>query len=69
MNWLQTQLILNLPEKIRAILVLDNAAYHNVQEDKYPTQTSIKDAMGDWLQRHQIPFTMDMFMARTFRAM
>ena len=67
MKWLQTQLIPNLPEK--SALVLDNAAYHNVREDKYPTQTSRKDAMGDWLQRHQIPFTMDMFMARTFRAM
>ena len=58
MKWLQTQLIPNLPEK--SALVLDNAAYHNVQEDKCPTQSSRKDAMRDWLQRHQIPFTMDM---------
>ena len=32
-RWLREQLIPNLPEK--SILVLDNAAYHNIQVDRF----------------------------------
>ena len=45
MKWLQTQAHSKFTRK--SALALDNAAYHNVQEDKYPTQSSREGAFRD----------------------
>lgn len=58
MKWLEQKLIPNLPEK--SVLILDNVAYHNVQIDKCPTQSTRKADIQLWLQRHGIPFTAEM---------
>ena len=61
MKRLQNQVIPNLPEK--SALVLDNAAYHNVQVDKCPTQSTRKADIQSWLQRRNIQFTDTMLKA------
>ena len=55
MKWLQTQLIPKFTRKNLA------SAWQCSIEDKCASQSSRKGAMRDWLQRHQIPFTMDMY--------
>ena len=61
-KWLQNQVIPNLLEK--PALVPDNAAYHNVQVDKCPTQSTRKADIQAWLQRHNIQFTDTMIKAK-----
>lgn len=39
-KWLQEQLLCNLPQN--SVVVLDNAPYHNAQEEKCPTSTTRK---------------------------
>ena len=47
-------LIPHLPPK--AVLITDNAPYHNLQVDKCPTQASRKADIHAWMTRQQIPF-------------
>lgn len=49
---------INLLENIQpcSTIVMDNAPYHCIQENKPPTQTSTKPAIQDWLQSNNIPF-------------
>lgn len=54
MKWVQTQLIPNLPEN--SVLVVDNAAYHNVLVEKNVTSGSKKSEMIHWLQEKNIQF-------------
>ncbi len=58
MKWVTTQLLPNLPEK--SVLVLDNAAYHNVTVEKNVTSSSRKQEMLDWLTKHNIPCNSSM---------
>ena len=53
-KWLQEKLIPNLEPN--SVLILDNAAYHNVQYDKCPTSASRKAEMQEWLRKQQIAF-------------
>jgi transposase len=53
-RWLKTKLIPNLPPN--SVLLVDNAAYHNVQLNPAPTSSSRKSAMIDWLSHRGIPF-------------
>lgn len=39
-----------------AVIVMDNASYHNRRNDKAPTAASRKADIHDWLTRHNIPF-------------
>ena len=57
-KWLEQRFIPNLPE--RSALIIENAPYHNVQADKCPTQSTRKADIQLWLQRHSIPFTIEM---------
>lgn len=52
MRWTSSQLIPNLPP--RSVLVIDNASYHNVPEEKAPTQSSLKKEMIQWLAERNI---------------
>lgn len=53
-KWTREKLLPNLPP--RSVIVMDNAAYHSVQEDKKPTMISTKAIMQTWLQRHNVEF-------------
>ena len=48
----------NLPPK--SVVVIDNASYHSVQEDKYPVQASRKADMQAWLTKHNVAWSNDM---------
>lgn len=60
-KWLEERLIPNLPE--RSVLILDNAAYHNVQIDKCPTQSTRKLDIQQWLDRHGIQYSTGLLKA------
>lgn len=53
MKWVRTQLIPNLPP--RAVLVVDNASYHNVAVARDPTSATKKTDMISWLVQRNIP--------------
>lgn len=57
-KWLLEKLIPNLPPK--SVLILDNAAYHNVQADRCPTMGTRKADMQAWLTRNNVPYSGDM---------
>ena len=42
------------------MVVIDNASYHSVQEDKCPTQASRKAYMQAWLTNHNVAWSNDM---------
>lgn len=65
MKWMTEKLLPNLEP--RSVLVVDNASYHNVQVDKAPTSKSKKQEMKDWLSKHNIPFTDDMFVPELYQ--
>ena len=48
----------NLPPK--SVVVIDNASYHSVQEDKCPTQASRKADMQALLTKHNVAWSNDM---------
>lgn len=51
-KWLTEKLLPNIPPN--SIIVLDNAPYHSVQEDKVPTKSSLKKDMVAWLSKKGI---------------
>lgn len=53
MKWLEEKLLPNIPPN--SVVVMDNAPYHSVQEDKLPTQSSLKQHMISWLEKKAIP--------------
>ncbi|PSN43260.1 hypothetical protein C0J52_25105 [Blattella germanica] len=53
-KWLQTQILPNLPP--RSVIVMDNASYHSVQNDKKPTTRTLVKDIKEWLNEHHIPF-------------
>ncbi|PSN53932.1 hypothetical protein C0J52_02406 [Blattella germanica] len=59
-KWVQHQMIPGLPE--RSIVVIDNAPYHNKQDNKIPS-TSLKSEIQEWLWNNNIPFDPDMTKA------
>ena len=60
-HWLQTQLIPNLPPN--SVLVVDNASYHNTQDDKRPTTSNNKTDIKSWLDRNQVQYKNKMLKA------
>ena len=57
-GWLRGQLIPNLTPK--SVIVIDNASYHSVQEDKCPTQDSKKADIQAWLTMNNAGWSKDM---------
>ena len=45
------------------LLHLNNASYHNVQRDKFPTMASRKVVIQEWLQSKNIAFTPSLLKA------
>lgn len=52
-KWLREQLLPNLPP--RSVLVLDNASYHNIVDEKEPSSNSRKADIIDWHRKKGIP--------------
>jgi transposase len=53
-TWLRQQLIPYLPP--HSVLVLDNASYHNVVDEKEPCSNTRKAVRVDWLHKKNIDF-------------
>lgn len=53
-KWLHQQLLPNL--KKPSLIILDNAAYHSRQLDKWPTKTWKKSDIQQWLRSKNISF-------------
>ena len=49
-RWLEDKLVPNLPSK--CVLVVDNAAHHNVQVDRRPVRVTKKHLIQEWLTKH-----------------
>lgn len=63
--WFKSQLLHNIPPE--AIVILDNARYHNVLDsDVIPNKSSQKDQLRDWLTRNGYPWREDMLKAELF---
>ena len=58
MRWLRERLIPNLPP--RSVVVIDNAPYHSVQQNKCPNQSSRKADIQTWLTRNGVAWSNDM---------
>jgi hypothetical protein len=52
LEWFQTQLIPNIPAN--SCIVMDNASYHTVQQQKTPTMNTKKAEMQQWLTANNI---------------
>lgn len=63
-KWLQQNLLPNLPPE--SVIVLDNAAYHNVRSNKIPTMAANKREMVSWLLKNQIPFDSNMLKVELY---
>jgi len=58
-TWFKNQLLPNIPP--RAIVILDNARYHNVLDsDVVPNKSNKKDQLRGWLARNGYPWREDM---------
>jgi transposase len=53
-KWITELLIPNIPSN--SVVVMDNAAYHNVRAERAPSSNSRKLVMQNWLQSHSIPY-------------
>jgi hypothetical protein len=49
-KWSQEKLIPNLESK--SVIVVDNASYHKIQLNRYPTSNVRKGEMLFWLDKH-----------------
>lgn len=59
LEWFQNQLLKNIPKN--SIIILDNAAYHNVlTEEAFPKKSHSVQRLKDWLTHNQIPWSEDM---------
>ena len=56
MEWFTKQLLPNVPDT--AVIVVDNATYHNKQKDKPPTTANKKDEIKHWLDEHNIQYNV-----------
>ncbi|XP_047522690.1 uncharacterized protein LOC125061341 [Pieris napi] len=63
-KWLETQLIPNLPPN--AVVVVDNASYHNKEDENAPTSNTKKAEMQSWLAEKGIAFTSDMLKSELY---
>lgn len=54
-KWLEEKFLPNIESWPNSVVVLDNAPYHSVQEDKVPTKSSLKSDMVKWLSNKGIP--------------
>jgi transposase len=63
-KWLQEKLIPNLESK--SVIVADNAFYHNVQLNQYPTSNASKGEILSWLDKRGIRYSSNMTKAELY---
>ncbi|XP_068081808.1 uncharacterized protein [Anabrus simplex] len=63
-KWIREKLLPNLPKN--SVIVLDNASYHCVQQNKPPTKYAVKKEMKSWLERNYVPYGEDMRKSELF---
>lgn len=64
-EWFQEKLLCNIPEN--SLIIMDNAAYHNVlAEEAFPKKSHSVKRMREWLSNNAIPWTKDMLKAELF---
>lgn len=64
-EWFQEKLLKNIPEN--SLIIMDNAAYHNVlAEDAFPKKSHSVKRLRDWLSNNEIPWTKDMLKSELF---
>jgi hypothetical protein len=64
-RWLEQKLVPNLPPN--SVITLDNASYHNVQDDKPQSSSSKRDVMKVWLDTRGIRYPEDSTKIETFQ--
>ncbi|XP_076643316.1 uncharacterized protein LOC143353694 [Halictus rubicundus] len=57
-KWLSEKLLPNIAP--RSVIVMDNAPFHSVWENKPPSKESRKEVMIRWLAENEIPYTENM---------
>jgi transposase len=61
-KWFKEKLLPNIPAN--ALIVMDNASYHNVlSSHSSPTSNSKKEVIVDWLQKNGVPISADSLKA------
>lgn len=63
-EWFDTQLLPNIPAN--SCIVMDNASYHSVQEEKIPTMNSKKADMQEWLTANNIAWNSCMIKPQLY---
>jgi transposase len=64
-GWFQEKLLKNIPEN--SLIIMDNAAYHNVlAEEAFPKKSHSIKRLREWLSNNAIPWTKDMLKAELF---
>lgn len=63
-QWFVQQLLPNIPP--RSCIVMDNASYHSMQENKVPTMSSRKDEMKEWLTSNGIAWNTAMIKPQLY---
>ena len=61
MRWLNERVLPNLPQS--SVLVVDNAPYHDREEDKCPTTATRKAEIQAWMDRNRIQYNTRMLKA------
>lgn len=64
-EWFQEKLLKNIPEN--SLIIMDNAAYHNVlAEEAFPKKSHSVKRLREWLSNNEIPWTQDMLKSELF---
>jgi transposase len=65
-KWLSNQLLPNIAPS--SLIIMDNAKYHNVLVDEaFPSSTTTKQQMQDWLTKNNYAWTEDMLKSELFQ--
>jgi len=65
-RWFQEKLLKNIPEN--SLIIMDNAAYHNVlAEEAFPKKSHSLKRLREWLSNNEIPWSEDMLKSELFK--
>jgi len=64
-EWFQEKLLKNIPKN--SLIIMDNAAYHNVfAEEAFPKKSHSVKRLREWLSNNKIPWNKDMLKSELF---
>ena len=65
-SWFQEKLLKNIPAN--SLIIMDNAAYHNVLvKEKFPMKSHSVKRLREWLSNERIPWSKDMLKSELFK--